>query len=298
VDNAKIYHAKAFQLACAKLHIRLVHRPPRDPATGGLIERFFRTLQQQLEAEVQAAPLLTLDELNQVLQAWLHTDYHQRIHSETRQTPKARYEEGKTARRQVDMSSVISLFHEEQPRKVDRDHSDVQLGNSYFAVDPSLRGDTVLVRYDPFLTGDDLQEVEIVRLDGVLVGTAKRYRRERGAHTQPVVPSAPESIEPHYLRALLRDQQTLLEEQATHGIDFHSAQQRNIWPFTSWAADFARLLGRSDGLSSLTPEELDALRAFYHKYPGLHAALLREAFARAEAKTIAQVLFQLQNLLS
>ena len=60
VDNAKIYHAKALTLACAALNIRLLHRPPRDPPAGGLIERFFRTVQEQLEAEVRAAALLTL----------------------------------------------------------------------------------------------------------------------------------------------------------------------------------------------------------------------------------------------
>src|SRR5690606_38071255 len=163
--NAQIYHAKALQLACAKLHIRLLHRPPRDPAAGGLIERFFQTLQGQLEAEVQAASLLTLEELNQALQAWLRTDYHARMHSETRQTPQSRYEQGMAMRRHVDVSSVVGLFHEQQSRTVDRDHCDVQLDYRYFAVDPKLRGDQVLVRYDPFLTGDALQEVELYRED-------------------------------------------------------------------------------------------------------------------------------------
>ena len=41
VDNARIYHAKALALACAQLNIKLLHRPPRDPPAGGLIERFF-----------------------------------------------------------------------------------------------------------------------------------------------------------------------------------------------------------------------------------------------------------------
>ncbi len=53
VDNAKIYHAKALRLACTQLNIKLLHRPPRDPAAGGLIERFFQTIQGQLEAEVR-----------------------------------------------------------------------------------------------------------------------------------------------------------------------------------------------------------------------------------------------------
>ncbi|MHB8638156.1 MAG: hypothetical protein ACYC96_17000, partial [Fimbriimonadaceae bacterium] len=74
-------------LACAALNIQLLHRPPRDPPAGGLIERFFRTNQEQLEAEVRATHLLTLDDLNRVLAAWLETAYHARPHSETKQTP-------------------------------------------------------------------------------------------------------------------------------------------------------------------------------------------------------------------
>ena len=67
VDNAKIYHAKALKLACTQLNIKLLHRPPRDPAPGGLIERFFQTLQGQLEAEIRAARLLSLGDINRAL---------------------------------------------------------------------------------------------------------------------------------------------------------------------------------------------------------------------------------------
>ncbi len=55
VDNARIHHANALKLACTQLGIKLLHRPPRDPAPGGLIERFFQALQSQLEAEIRAA---------------------------------------------------------------------------------------------------------------------------------------------------------------------------------------------------------------------------------------------------
>ena len=54
LDNAKIYHAHALRRACCALNIRLLHRGVGDPPPGGLIERFFRTAQTQLEAEVRA----------------------------------------------------------------------------------------------------------------------------------------------------------------------------------------------------------------------------------------------------
>ena len=61
VDYAKIYHADALTLACAQLQIKKRHRPPREPQPGGLVERFFKTVQSQFEAEVVAFRTLTLD---------------------------------------------------------------------------------------------------------------------------------------------------------------------------------------------------------------------------------------------
>jgi len=63
LDNAKVYHADALKAACYALNIKLLHRPPRDPAPGGLIERFFQTVQTQFEAEVRAGDILALDRL-------------------------------------------------------------------------------------------------------------------------------------------------------------------------------------------------------------------------------------------
>ena len=113
VDNAKIYHAKALQLACTQLNIQLLHRPPRDPPAGGLIERFFQTCQMQLEAEVRAGQILTLDDLNRVLAAWLAVAYHQDVNSETGQTPHARYHQEPRLLRQVDLGAVLGFFHRE-----------------------------------------------------------------------------------------------------------------------------------------------------------------------------------------
>jgi len=111
VDNAKIYHANGLVLACTQLNIQLLHRPPRDPPAGGLIERFFGTLQSQLEAEVKATKsLLTLLELNRDLQAWLELAYHREVHSETHQTPLERYQEACRFHRHVDLQTVQGFF--------------------------------------------------------------------------------------------------------------------------------------------------------------------------------------------
>lgn len=297
VDNAKIYHAGSLKLACTKLNIRLLHRPPREPEPGGLIERFFQTLQIQLEAEVNAASLLRLEELNRALQVWLHSDYHQRVHSETKETPEQRYQAGTTAKRLVDVSSVDHFFRERVNRTVHRDHSDVQLDNRFFKVDPQLRGDQVIVQYDPFVPIDELPEVAIFDDRDVYLGRGVRYQRERDAHPQPEPKPAQPPIEPHYLDALEAKHQAEHQRARQTGLDFHSAQQRNTWTFSGWANQLAKYLGR-EGLSAFHDAELHALREFHTKHDRVTETQLRQAVAQADAKTIPQILWHLQQLLS
>lgn len=294
VDNAQIYHAHALLLACTQLNIQLLHRPPRDPPAGGLIERLFETLQGQLEAEVRASDLLLLDELNRVLAAWLQMAYHQEVHSETQQTPQQRYQEASRFHRPVDLGSVLTFFHHREQRTVNEEFSDVRLDNNFFAVDPRLRGDHVIVQYDPFSPRD---EVQLYSLAGAYLGRAQRYHREPGSHPQPQPTSPAGPIHPHYLDALRADHQAWQQQQRHCGIDFHSARQRNVWSLTGFAGTFARLLGRQGGVSGLSTRELETLATFHARHDRLNETLLRQAFAQTESPTILQVLFQLQHLL-
>jgi transposase InsO family protein len=294
VDNAKIYHANALKLACTQLNIKLLHRPPRDPSPGGLIERFFETLQGQLEAEVRASDILSLDELNGVLAAWLQTAYHLDVHSETKETPQQRYDEASRFQRHVDLGAVLSFFHHREQRTVDEEFVDVRLNHRFYAVDPRLRGDSLIVQYDPF---SPLEEVQLYSLDGVYLGLGKRYHREPGSHPQPQPAVPTEPVQPHYLDALRADHQALQQQQRSSGIDFHSARQRNEWSLTSFASTFARLMGRKGGVSSLSTREMETLAAFHTRHERLTETLLRDAFAQAESATIPHVLFQLQSLL-
>jgi transposase InsO family protein len=293
VDNAKIYHAKALQLACTQLNIQLLHRPPRDPPAGGLIERFFQTCQMQLEAEVRAGKILTLDDLNRVLAAWLAVAYHQDVHSETGQTPHARYQQDPRLLRQVDLGAVLGFFHQRVPRLVDRDFSDVRLENLFFAVDPALRGDAVVVQYDPF---SPLAEVQLYTPMGAYLGRGRRYQREKGSHPQPSPASPAGPIVPHYLDALRAEHAALQEQRRSLGIDYHSARQRNVWSLSSFARVFARLLGRQGGASGLTVQEMDLLAAFHARHDRVTESLLQQAFEQAPAATLPEVLFQLQSL--
>lgn len=297
VDNAKIYHAGKLKLATTQLNVKLLHRPPRDPPAGGIIERFFQTLQGQLEAEVCAAELFSLDQLNASLSAWLRTAYHEEIHSQTGQTPRRRYSDGSRFQRNVNLQEVVAFFHEREPRTVDKDFIDVRVESQFFQVDYALRGQKILVQWDPFLTGSQRDEVQLYDLGSVYLGVGKKHNREK--RTQPAAPDVPAPpITPHYVNTLLADAQQQHADSRRLGVDYHSAQQRNGWSLSGFAAALARLLGRSGGLSALAAEELEALAAFHDRHDRIEIALLRKAFSQAENKTIPLILYRLQCLLA
>ena len=302
VDNARIYHALALRIACAELNIHLLHRPPRDPPAGGLIERFFRTAQDQFEAEVRAGAMLTLPELNRLLAAWLGTAYHARIHGETKESPHDRYFSAGIStthvRRNVSLNDIQRFFRHREKRTVHRDFSDVRVENLFFAVDPMLRGDKVVVVYDPFtLDGSDPVEVRIESPEGRYLGIGRRYAREGGAHPAQGRPPPRGPIKPHYLDALRADHAIQHEAERSAGLDYHSARRRSTWTLSAFAGKFARLLGRRGGISALAPEELEALSAFHARHGRVTEALLEQAFSRAESPSIPSILLALQSLL-
>jgi hypothetical protein len=241
---------------------------------------------------------LSLGDINRVLQAWLTQEYHAAVHSETHQTPHDRYHSTNRLQRPVRLQGILPLFHRREQRTVDRDHSDITVDGQTFAVDAKLRGDRVEVRFDPFQTREALQEVQLYRLDGAYLGIGRRYQREPGHHPQPDPPAQQAPIEPSYLKALQASREASHQQRRQQGLDFQSAQQRNVWSFSSFATLVARLLGRPAGLSALSRDELAALRAFHARHDRLHESLVRTAVAQAEAPTIPHVLWQLQSLLS
>jgi putative transposase len=104
VDNGSAFVDAWLLRACGKLGIRLVHSTPHRPQGRGKIERWFRSVRDQFLVEVSdftaelAGHGLThagaLLELNALFTAWVESVYHHRVHSETGQTPLARWDAG------------------------------------------------------------------------------------------------------------------------------------------------------------------------------------------------------------
>jgi len=207
VDNGQVYSSTQFNAACATLGIERIQTAPYSPQAKGKIERWFETLRAQFLPEVEASNLTTLAELNESLWAWLECVYHQHEHSETKQTPLARYTAGLGQVRHADPETVRRAFLWREKRKVRKDTTLSLQGNRY-QVEPQWAGRTLELRFDPF----DLSQVELY-LDGTGLGLATVIVQNRQRHlaverlaTEPPDPPKPKSSL-DYLAALRAEYQ-------------------------------------------------------------------------------------------
>lgn len=289
LDNGKIYHAKALKAACYDLGIKLIYTAPRDPSAKGVVERIFSTIHEQFEVEVRAGDILSLEKLNRAFYAYLDVCYHEKIHSETKQTPKQRYEEGLKLIRHVDMQRAIEFFMTKVNRIVNSDFSDVQIDNRFFRVNPKLRGDKVEVRWDPHGNHD---KVLIYSLKQQYLGIGTFHLRDKRVEIQP---SPLKKTKHDFLQLLLKRHEERLDKLQS-GIDYRKALSARDWPFSAFVATFAYLLGRKGGISAFSCEEYQALNAIYNRHPFVNEALLRQAFEQAEEKTIVTIAYHLDNI--
>jgi putative transposase len=171
VDNGSAFVDAWLLRACAKLGVSLVHSQPGRPQGRGKIERFFRTVREQFLVEVtdttsedlaaagvdHAAALL---ELNRLFTAWVETEYHRRTHSETGQTPLARWQAGwDRLGRTPAMPTATDLteaFLWSEFRTVTKTAT-VSLHANTYQVDPALAGRRVELVFSPF----DLETLEV-----------------------------------------------------------------------------------------------------------------------------------------
>jgi putative transposase len=176
VDRGSAFVSSQLLRACALLGAKLIHASPRAATTKGKIERFFRTVRDQFLVELEHRDDLELGELNRLFGAWLEVVYHRRVHTETGQTPLARFAAaGAPALPTPAMLREAFLWSEK--RTVTKTATVSLHGNDY-EVDPALAGRRCELVYDPF----DLARVE-VRFQDKPFGDAVPVRI--GRHTHP-----------------------------------------------------------------------------------------------------------------
>jgi putative transposase len=201
VDNGSAFVDAWLLRACAKLGVRLVHSAPGRPQGRGKIERFFRTVREQFLLEVtdtasedlaaagvdDATALL---ELNRLFTAWVETEYHRRTHTETGQSPLARWEAGwdrlgrTPAMPTADELTEAFLWSE---YRVVTKTATVSLHANTYQVDAALVGRRVELVFSPF----DLETVEVRYRDTSYGKALPPHTISRRAHPK----ARPETLE-------------------------------------------------------------------------------------------------------
>ena len=298
-DNGKVYHAHALTLACGKLQIAKLHRPPYEPQPGGLVERVFQTIGSQFISEVEfSKKTFSLQELNQAFIAYLETTYHRTVHSETRQSPHDRYFSENRLVRPVAIESVQSYFFNRAVRKVDSTHSDVSIDKRFYQVDRRWRGMRVFVQYDRFRIQDDVpDEVSIFNEQDMFLGIGTRYHRQRGSHGEHVNPPAKAELPDRspVIDAYLAEHKKL-QVAAQQGIDYRSAMKHGQLTLASFANLLSKHLNRPGGLSSFTANEQVALETFYRRHPQVRSLQVQEAAKKAAGEGFPSLMWQLEVL--
>ena len=167
-DHGSDFTSHHLEQVSAELRMALVFSEPGMPRGRGKIERFFRTVNQQLlcglPGYTPAGPppaqgILTLSTLEAELQRFILDHYHQHPHSETGEPPQARWEGGGFLPRLPESLEQLDLLllTVAKSRQVRPDGIHFQ-GLRYLDLTlAAYVGEAVIIRYDP----RDMAEIRV-----------------------------------------------------------------------------------------------------------------------------------------
>jgi putative transposase len=151
------------------------------PQGRGKQERLNRVIRERFVLEACQAGIPSMSELNDRFTAWAAQMLNTRVHTETGQTPLARFVAA-GAPPVADPALLADAFRWAAVRVVTRTAT-VSLAGNRYSVDPALVGRRVELRYDP----EDLSLLT-VHFNGRFAGTAEPLII--GRHVHPRVPQA------------------------------------------------------------------------------------------------------------
>ena len=126
VDNGAAFRSKHLEHVLASLGIGLTHSRPYKPQGRGKIERFFRTVREEVADCFEGK---TLEDLNGVFSLWL-TKYHTRNHGSTGETPFARFTSNMACMRTAP-ENLRDYFRKREKRCIANDRSLTLNGRLY-----------------------------------------------------------------------------------------------------------------------------------------------------------------------
>ena len=159
-DNGSAMISGEFTTGLERLSITHETTLPRCPHQNGKQEFFWSVVEERFLAMLEKVEDLTLDLLNELLQAWVEMDYNRRYHKEIRQSPRERYLNSENVSRPSPAPQRIREdFRRHVTRKIRRSDLTVSLEGRRYEIPAAFRHlSTVRVAYARF----DLSFVHLV----------------------------------------------------------------------------------------------------------------------------------------
>jgi putative transposase len=159
-DNGAAMQGEEF---VAGLHtLSILHEPtlPYSPYQNAKQEVFWATLEGRLMAMLEGVEALTLTQLNEITQVWVHGDYQQVIHAELATSPLERYRNAPQVGRECpDSQRLRQVFRCTVKRRQRRSDGTVALAGKRFEIPNRYRHlEQPLLRYARW----DLSGVELL----------------------------------------------------------------------------------------------------------------------------------------
>ncbi len=197
-DNGSAMVAQETRQGLLRLGIHHAKTLPYSPYQNGKQEVFFSQVEGRLMAMLENCEQLSLALLNEATQAWVEMEYQRAIHSETSQTPLARFLQGPSVARECpDVEQLRLAFCSETTRRQRRSDGTLSLNGIRFEIPNRYRH---LVRVRVRYASWDLAHVHLVDDRANAVVLCRLYPLDRtknaeGARRRIEVPE-PEDCEP------------------------------------------------------------------------------------------------------
>ena len=159
-DNGSAMISREFTEGCMRLGIQTENTLPYSPYQNGKQESFWGTLEGRLMAMCEGKRDLSLEDLNQVTNAWVEVEYNRAIHSETKSSPIDRWCNGKSVLRPSPDGDILKLsFRRDEVRIQRRSDGTVSILGKRFEIPNAYRPiHKVTVRYAQW----DLSRVHLI----------------------------------------------------------------------------------------------------------------------------------------
>jgi putative transposase len=104
----------------ARLGVLYENTLPFSPYQNGKQESFWGQVEGRLLPMLEGVADLTLEQLNQATQAWIELEYNRKVHSETGQTPLARFLNDKNVAQPCPPTDKLQLAFTTEVRRIQR----------------------------------------------------------------------------------------------------------------------------------------------------------------------------------